>query len=283
MTRTLVVTDLDGCLLDPHTYSHEEARPALAALARARWPLVLCTGKTKAEVEPLWRSLQLAAPYVVENGGAVVFPTESFEGPVPGARRDPSGWVLALGFPRARLVEALAAIAAEARVVVRGFASMSPGEVQSLTGLAAPAAALALRREFDEPFLVEGGEEAAAELALVAARYGLTVSHGGRFHHLAGGCDKGLALRSLLANYARAGDVISTIGLGDAETDLSLLRTVDRPIVVPGPDGRIDPALAEALPGAERAPRPGPAGWNEAILTVLGSGRLPGVALGTPA
>jgi mannosyl-3-phosphoglycerate phosphatase len=68
------------------------------------------------------------------------------------------------------------------------------------------------------------------------------------------------------------------VGLGDAANDLALLRSVDRPIVVPRRDGRIDPALGAALPGAERAPRPGPAGWNEAVLTVIAGGALPAVA-----
>ena len=53
----LVATDLDGCLLDEETYSYEAARPALDALARRRVPLVLCSSKTRAEMQPLAREL----------------------------------------------------------------------------------------------------------------------------------------------------------------------------------------------------------------------------------
>ena len=71
------------------------------------------------------------------------------------------------------------------------------------------------------------------------------------------------------------GDVV---GLGDAANDLALLLAVDRPIVMPRPDGAVDPALAAALPGAERAPGPGPAGWAAAVLAVLAGEPLPRVA-----
>ena len=68
-----------------------------------------------------------------------------------------------------------------------------------------------------------------------------------------------------------------TVGLGDAANDLSFLRLVDRPIVIPRPNG-VDPGLASALPHAERAPKAGPAGWNAAILAVLAGRLLPRVS-----
>jgi phosphoserine phosphatase len=83
------------------------------------------------------------------------------------------------------------------------------------------------------------------------------------------GSDKGVAVRRLLAIYDAAGDGLRSAGLGDARSDLPLLRAVDRPILVPRPDGRLDPELASSLPDAERAPAPGAVGWNAAVLAVL--------------
>jgi hypothetical protein len=57
----------------------------------------------------------------------------------------------------------------------------------------------------------------------------------------------------------------------------TVLAAVDRPIVIPRPGDRIDADLASHLPAAERAPAPGPAGWNAAILAVLAGRRLPTV------
>lgn len=276
----LVVTDLDGCLLDSETYAFDAARPALEALARARCPLVLCSGKTRAEMEPLSARLGLAAPFIVENGGALVFPPGSFDGTVPGASPlDDGTLIVPLGVPRAELVAALREIASEARVRVRGFAELDAAELCALTGLRGEDAQRALQREYDEPFRIEtpGATEA---LAASARRRGLSLSHGGRFHHLMGGSDKGVAVRRLRAIYALVGVTGECVGLGDAETDLPLLCAVDRPVVVPGRDGRIGSVLARALPAAERAPSAGPAGWNAAILDILAGSRLGRVATG---
>ena len=69
-----------------------------------------------------------------------------------------------------------------------------------------------------------------------------------------------------------------TVGLGDAANDRPMLEAVDRPILMPRRDGSFDRELTAALPGAERAPGPGPAGWAAAILAVLSGEPLPRIA-----
>jgi predicted mannosyl-3-phosphoglycerate phosphatase (HAD superfamily) len=61
----LVVSDLDGTLLDHTTYAFDAARAALERLRDARVPLVLCTSKTRAEVEPIRAALGSAHPFEV--------------------------------------------------------------------------------------------------------------------------------------------------------------------------------------------------------------------------
>lgn len=268
MTALVVFTDLDGCLLDEVTGAYDPARPALRALRRAEVPLVLCTSKTRAEVEPLHRQLDLEGPYVVENGGALAIPASARGWKAPMAPRGGGPLLVPLGAPHARLVEALAEIAAEVGVSVRGFADLTVEEIAERTGLPVEAARLAATREYDEPFLIEGEPASGAETALAeaASRRGLRVTSGGRFRHLTGPADKGRAVRQLLALY---GAPVASVALGDSANDLTMLEAVDRPVLVPRPDGRVAEVLARALPSAERAPWPGPRGWNEAVLAVL--------------
>jgi mannosyl-3-phosphoglycerate phosphatase len=280
MTETrdlLVATDLDGCLLDA-SYSYEAARPALAALSRELVPLVLVSSKTRAEMEPLVRVLGLDTPFVVENGGALVVPRRL----LPRAERaegdDGPYAEIPLGTPRRVLVEALHELAGRVGVKVRGFAGLTSFDLERLTGLSNASATCALRRHYDEPFLVEGGDEPAARLASAAVRRGLQVTRGGQFHHLTGRVGKGDALARLLEIYAALRRRFLTVALGDAANDLSMLELCDRPVVVPRPNGSLEPTLAAALPRAERAPGPGPAGWNEAVLAILRGERLPSVA-----
>jgi mannosyl-3-phosphoglycerate phosphatase len=266
----LLVTDLDGCLLDEQTYRYDAAMPALEALARERIPLVLCSSKTRAEMQPLAGSLPARGPFIVENGGAIVVPPGHL--PRLAGRRDSGGYgQVTLGTHREALVRALAEVADQTGARVRGFSSLSAAEVAQLTGLETSAAERALRREYDEPFLLDAGSDEA--LTRAAAARGLKVTRGGRFHHLLGPVDKGRALDRLLALYAAEGRRFALVVLGDSPNDLSMLQRADRPILVPrvtGPDAK----LAAGLPRAEVAGAPGPAGWNDAVLTVLRGGSL---------
>lgn len=268
--RRVVATDLDGCLLDARTYRWEAARPALDALRQRGIPLVLCSSKTRAEMAPLHAELGLDAPYIFENGGGIVIP--------PGApwsrlvRRGAGPLLVRLGVPLRDLALALVEIARDAGARLRGFSRLSAREVSDLTGLSEAKAALAQKREHGEPFVLEAGDEQALRRA--AERRGLRITRGGRFHHLTGPHDKGKAVRQVLALLAPE----SSIGLGDAENDLGLLRAVDLPILVPRPDGCVDAALAQAFPQAQRAPLPGPEGWNQAVLRVLGASSAGGAS-----
>ena len=266
----LVATDLDGTLLDERTYDFSPAAPALARLRERGALLVPASSKSRPEMERIVVELGAAGPFIAENGSLLLIPR-------PGGGYE----ARALGVARPVLVAALAEIAREAGAGLRGFSSLSPGQVSELTGLSPSAAIAALDREQDEPFLISD-PAALSRVDRAARRRGLRVTRGGRFLHLIGPVDKGLALRALLGELGRPIGGWLTVGLGDAGNDLPLLRAVDRPIVVPGPDGAVRAEL-RALANAERAPAPGPAGWNAAILAVLSGARLPAVGEGEPA
>jgi mannosyl-3-phosphoglycerate phosphatase len=281
-SRPVVVTDLDGTLLDETTYAWDAARPALVSLRERGVDLVLASSKTRAEMERLARHLEVDAPLIVENGGAVVVPRRWAAGGAPaGADADPAGWVVTLGAPRDRLVAGLADIAATLGTRLTGFASLSTADVQRLTGLPAEAAAAAMSRAYDEPFLLDDPARL-ADVSREAHARGFAVTRGGRFFHLTGPTDKGRALRALLEAAAGQGLALTTIVLGDSANDGPMLAIADRPIVVPRPGG-VAPALAGAFAQAECAPAPGPAGWNAAVLAALEGAELPRVAQYVPA
>jgi mannosyl-3-phosphoglycerate phosphatase len=272
--RLIVFSNLGGSLLDSETWAWEEARPAVDMLRRLDIPLVLASSRTRGEVAVHAHDLDLKTPFVAENGGVVVVPEGYFGHQVPGSETRDGYDVLALGVPRRDLAKALGEMAAKIGARVKGFASLGLSEVQRLTGLSGGAARLTLEREHDEPFLVED-EASVPALTEAAKERKLKVTRGGRFFHLSGGSDKGRAARVLMGLFEAAGRRLSSIGLGDAPNDLAMLTAVQQPIVIPRPDGTADPALAEGLPGAQIAPRPGPAGWNAAVLAVLRGERLP--------
>jgi len=273
MDRTwLVFTDLDGTLLDASTYSCEEARPALRALDRRGIPLILSSSKTRAEIEDLRRSLGNRQPFISENGGAVFVPQGTFSPPVPRTVERDGYLVLELGLPYAALRAFMAEVRSERPERIRGFGDMSDAEVARLCGFSLERARRARQREYDEPLLA-ADIETLSRLRQRAETSGLRLVRGGRFHHLTGPNDKGLAVRRLRELYVRDRGPVRIVGLGDSPNDLPLLRESDVPVLVQKPDGSYETGID--LPGLVLAPGPGPAGWREAVLRLLGPGALP--------
>ena len=270
MSRYVLFTDLDGCLLDGDTYSFDQARPALNALRSEHIPVVLVSGKTRAEIEPLRERLDHHDPFIVENGAAVYVPLETFDFPPERSRRRSSYHVIELGTPYALLRDVLRQIEEAVGTPLRGFGDLSVDEVMATT---APRRCAAGHAEFDEPFLVNP-TKLIEEICRQIATRGLHWTRGGRFFHLTGNNDKGQAVAILLRCYKRQErllnlpDDIETIGIGDSLNDLPLLLTVDHPVLVQKPDGSYDPDIN--LPNLIRTPGIGPAGWNYAVLDLLG-------------
>jgi len=265
---SMIVTDLDGTLLDHVTYSAAPARTALAAAAARQVPVILCSSKTLAEMRALVRVLGLAAaPLIVENGGAVWFPPQWH---VPDAQHGPpphtAGHVVRLGTPAETLAPLLAPLAAQVGTTLRGFSAMDDDEVARRTGLSLSRAGLARRRRYSEPFVCDDTAVDLAALDAAAQALGARVTRGGRFFHLTGAADKGTGVALVRQRSRHAGPAL---GLGDAPNDLPLLRAVDVAVIVPRRSGLVDSSLAAALPQARHAPAPGPVGWNAAVLEWL--------------
>lgn len=268
MKRAVVVSDLDGTLLDQTTYRFDAARPALQVLRERHIPLVLCSSKTRLEIEHYRRLLNNTDPFIVENGGAVIVPKGYFPLPV-GDREREEYEVLELGIPYATLVTALEQCRRQTGVSLTGFHELSTDDVARLTGLPQQEAQWAKMREYDEPFLL-GREEDRPKVEAWVRRAGFQITRGGLFSHLTGNNDKGQAVRALLTLYRRWHDC-RAIGLGDSANDLAMLKAVDVPLLVQRPDGAYTAEVND--PTIVRVAGIGPVGWNRAVLDLLADGR----------
>ena len=270
MKRPVLFTDLDGTLLDARTYSFDAALPALGLLGRLNIPVVICSSKTRAEIEYYRGKLGNRDPFIPENGGAVFIPRGYFpddaQVPVPGDEVEEHGYrVIRLGASYRDLRRALVELRDEG-FDVRGFGDMYPEEIASATGLPIGEAFMAGMREFDEPFLFPGGEDRQEKLVTAVKKKGFNITKG-LFYHILGASDKGRAVSILIGMYRkRYGDIL-TIALGDSPNDLSMLRSVERPFIVEKHGGGYDPHLTSE--NFELAEGAGPEGWNRAVIKLL--------------
>lgn len=259
----IVFTDLDATLLDHETYTYDPARPAIDLLKSRDIPLVFVTSKTEPEARALQQKLGLCAPFIVENGGAVFIPRccSRFYESDGTADYD----VIRLGAAYDACVDMLETH--KEAFGLRGFSHMQSDEVAERTGLHEHGAAMAKARYCSEPFVMEHADRL-GELADAVGKEGFTITKGGRFYHLIGeNQSKGAAVKALLARAeAMTGMPFRSIALGDSENDLSMLRSVDIPVLIPKHDGSYLPL---ELPNLIKAPHPGPEGWNAVILSLL--------------
>jgi mannosyl-3-phosphoglycerate phosphatase len=266
----VVFTDLDGTLLDHETYSNAPATEALDLLAERRIPVILCSSKTRAEIELIRLNLRLSDPFISENGGAVFLPRGYFPFAVPDTRNREGYDAIEFGAPYWKLVDALHEVATQLGIKVVGFSDMSIEELAQDCGLSPLEARLAKMREYDEAFrILDAGPAVQSRLFNGLHKLGLRCTRGGRYHHVTGVADKGQAVRRLKALYKENWGSVTTIGLGDSLNDLSLLQAVDVPIVVRNPATHTSARLLRKVPLARQTSLPGPRGWNEAVLKVL--------------
>jgi mannosyl-3-phosphoglycerate phosphatase family protein len=265
----VIITDLDGTLLDERTYTPGPAAAVIARILAAGVTLVCCSSKTRAEIEALQPTLGLSGPFICENGGALWVPEHwPARRPAPDAGR--SRWQrIELGRPYGEVVAIVRKAAASAGVGVQGFADMSVLEVAGFCGLTPLQAQLAKIREYDEPFRVlDADDPARLRFMRQLRRDGLTVTEGGRFFHASGDTDKGRAVRALRSLFPDPQETVFA-GLGDALNDERLLHEVDIPIIVRREDPAQTRRLAHAVPGASITIGTGPQGWAAAVTRLL--------------
>lgn len=259
----LIFTDLDGTLLDHHTYSFDAAQLALEVLERLKIPWIPNTSKTLAELQPLRVQLGHAGPFVVENGAAIYIPLDhplacfASVGEVNGYA------VHRFGRLRSDLLAVLEPLRSRYRFT--GFSEFSPQALAQLTGLSRVQAQHALQRDYSEPLYWRDTETALVDLRLELAQVGLQLQRGGRFVHLMGKHDKADALRWLAGQLGE----VTTVALGDGENDIAMLCAADIPVIIRSSvhspirlTNRSDALVTEGF---------GPVGWNEAVLKILSS------------
>jgi mannosyl-3-phosphoglycerate phosphatase len=284
-------TDLDGTLLDSG-YSYKKALPALKLVRERQIPLIICSSKTRREIEVIRKRLRNDHPFVSENGGGIFIPKNYFPHRfAPGNHKVITGiksrkccafhgtnskykveeteeyYLIKLGADYADLREALNEIKGEG-FNLKGFGDMSIREVSCLTGLSNSAAKMARQRDFDETFVFEGGASAERKLRQRIKSMGLNYTRG-EYHHIMGGSDKGMAVAILKRLYKKQNKKFVTAAFGDSPNDIEMLERADRAFVVKKENGRYNLEVIKKVKGCKKAGGIGPEGWNKAVLELI--------------
>ncbi|MCM7512640.1 mannosyl-3-phosphoglycerate phosphatase-related protein [Enterobacter hormaechei] len=253
----LVFTDLDGTLLDFHTFDWQPAAAWLERLQDEQVPVILCSSKTVSEMNDIQQELGLVGlPYVAENG-AVIQPDVRWENAARFISEKQHGGIREF-IERVRL---------ELHLKFTTFDDVDERVVAEWTGLSRPRSVLARQHEASVTLIWRDSDGQMQRFAQLLAGQGLKIVQGARFWHILDArCGKDVAVNWLVERYRqRDGSDFTTLGLGDGPNDAPLLDSVDYAVVVKG-FNRAGISLKNDSPARVYHTRlSGPAGWREGL------------------
>lgn len=249
----MIITDLDGSLLDHHDYNWDAASEWLARLKQHQIPLVICSSKTAAEIIPLQKKLGIVgAPFIAENGARVVL----------GGEQTPPTETSAGYHALCQTLHAM-----QARFRFNGFHEFSDAEVARFTGLTLTEASQSRLREASEVVLWRDDEHRLQEFREALAEHHLALTQGGRFWHvMPAGTGKGIALADIQQHLAaQEGKSRTTLGLGDGPNDVPMLERVDYAVVIKGFSKTPVELQRTDTENVYHTAHVGPQGWREGL------------------
>jgi mannosyl-3-phosphoglycerate phosphatase family protein len=265
----LIFTDMDGSLLDHHTYRYDEALPVLKRMEANDIPVIPISSKTKDELASFRSGINNTHPFIIENGAAVYIPVNYFkQQPLDTILKD-GFWVKEFVESRSHWQSLIDSLRPEFGEHFKTFSDVGIDGIMKLTGLDVHAAAKSARRGYGEPISWHGNPSAQKQFIKAIQEKGANVLIGGRFMHVSGKCDKGIALNWLAKTYQRQmmNKQIQTLAIGDSHNDKAMLETAQHALIIRSPVHPI-PEInkSEHLYVSQDT---GPKGWAEGVSQIV--------------
>jgi mannosyl-3-phosphoglycerate phosphatase len=243
--RTIIFSDMDGTLLNEH-YSFENTKPIIKQLIALEIPIILCSSKTRFEIEYYRKKLGISDPFISENGAALFIPKGYFEKNQYDAQAEDYD-IVKIGISYLEIREKLQRIKTKTNSEIIGFGDMTVEEIAQDSGLAPEMAWMSKQREYDEPFRLLSGDEQI--LFDAAKKEGLFLIKGDRYWHASGNHNKGTAVSLMIKRLNEHFVQIRTIGVGNGQNDIPMLELMDKPILA-GKDEKLECLWRKVLTSA---------------------------------
>lgn len=259
----IIVTDLDGTLLDHHTYSFEAAIETLEKLQKYNVPVVINSSKTASEIEELRLTLKNSHPFIVENGSGILIPNQYFTQQPDASERIGAYWEVILGKPRLQIIDSLKKLPPEFKHYYRSYHQSEVDDIMRITGLSREQAECSMERRYTEPLQWLGDSNQRKQFFWHLHKQHIHFTEGGRFIHLMGHTNKGSATAWLAKHYEEEyKKKVKVVALGDGNNDIDMLKSADVAVVVRSPVNKLPKFDHRCKIITEKT---GPEGWAEAI------------------
>ena len=270
MSGAVIYSDLDGTLLDHHTYAFHEALETIKGLKDRGIPIIPCTSKTRAETVSLARAMGIDGPMIIENGAAIWVPQDWGLKRPEGSDGDADVWCYSFGPSRGMIRRQLAILSIEWGNRYQSLCDLSDKQVAAVTGLDLEGAARAKQREHSETLIWLGTPSDRKAFAEQIETLDMRCLQGGRFVHVlaSGGKAEAVSWLHRKIRTERPGcDGAISLSAGDAENDVEMLEVTDMALLVRSPVN--EPPTVRRQGGLVISDTEGPAGWAEGMEVLI--------------
>ena len=267
--KNIIITDLDGSLLNHSNFSFSEIRSELLFLLDSQTQIIPASSKTKAEMEMFCAELGRDLPFIYENGAGFQninqITLEKSSKPFtlsPAAINTEKIWEIWCEN-----------VSDELKNQCLFSHDMNFKQQIDAFGLTGQNLENALAREFSFNFKFFGNQIQLHHLKKILNSKNLNAQHGGRLMTLSGKHDKADYCNFIRTRQKIHGFEPFLVGVGDSENDAEMLENCDLACIIPRPH---KPLLSISLP-PERTIVAGsvaPLGWLEAIKKALNSSQI---------
>jgi mannosyl-3-phosphoglycerate phosphatase len=265
----VIFADVDGVLATRAAETFAADLAMLDGLA-PRVAVVLCSGRTRPEIEHLWQVPGMHHPFICEFGAAAFVPDGYFPIGIPSSTTVAGYQVVEFGRSSASIVDVLKRTAERQGVPIRCFSEMSVEEVARERRLSLLGARLAKLRDYGEWFRVEDPRSEARLRFLDALRAShLRCISGAGFDHVGAAVDFSIGVGLLRTLYRRAYGTVVTVGVADWRSDGDLLQLVEYPVALESRERDAGHGHSRRLSQARVVTLGGEFAWVSAVADVV--------------
>ena len=257
--QIIIFTDLDGSLLDKDTFKFDEIEDYFKELISNGIKIIINSSKTEAELLDFNKEYNLNLPFISENGSSI-HRLNLLHKDLPS--------IISISRPADQIISIYNKIIPNnLKKKINFILRLNYKEQKKIFGLPLDKMMLAAKRNYSLPIQFVGNKIEKNEFIKIMNDVGLTVQTGGRIMNICDKVNKSKAMFKVLRLIReKLDDDIITIGVGDNENDIEMIKQTNYPCLVKNES--FNSALIN-IDNLIKSSEPSPRGWSDVIKIAI--------------
>ncbi len=257
--QIIIFTDLDGSLLDKDTFEFSEIEDYFRELISKGIKIIPNSSKTEAELLDFNEQNNLDLSFITENGSSI-------HGLNKIHQNLPNKIIISRTKDEIQNIYE-SNISLDFKNKITHILELEIEKQQKILELPLDKVKLAIKRDHSIPIQFNGTEIEKKKFIKIMKNSGLTIQTGGRIMNVCDNVNKSIAMSEAIRLIRKVlDDEIITIGVGDNENDIEMIKQTNYPCLVK--NDNFDSSLIN-IDNLIKSDEPSPKGWSDVIKTAL--------------